>query len=212
MMESAQSHAVTSRDLWTTLNTLIGKRGDNIVSDATNTQLPSLWRQLTDTVQSGRGAPSRSSQESKPPLDLAALNLMILIADQIGLACHTMRIPRTFDAPEDLRQVIRHITEGGGDPDTLRQWDRALTSWAQRIRVITMNDPDRPTRLHGASCKNCGAITVHERDPDGATLNQPALMVTWQDGLVRAVECRSCGTAWFRGSGMLTMRHTDNGH
>lgn len=207
-----QPRTVTSHDLWNAANTLMGRRSDDLIAAASRKPgLPSLWRQLTEFVQSGRGSAGHGLQESKPPLDVTALGLMILIADTIGLACHTMQIARTFDAFEDLHQVIRRVT-ADGDPDVMAQWHRALTSWCQRIRTVTMNDPDRPTRLHGTPCKACGATSVRERGSDGVVVNQPALVVSWADGLVRAVECQGCGVAWFRGSGLLTMRRTDNGH
>jgi hypothetical protein len=215
MMTTEQpARAVTSRDLWAAVDQLLKpSAADQDMAFAAGVRPPSLWVMLLESVEPGQGEPGRGVPGSRPPLDVGALGVLLTISNTVGLACRVAGLTRTFDFGTDLRAVVRAVSESG-DPDVMFQWHRALVSWCQRIRTVCLNDVNRPRRIRGA-CRKCGVSSVRERGADGVVMNQLALVVTFRDGLMRAVVCASCGATWWRGSSMMGLRpgrRVDNGH
>lgn len=210
--------------LWQAVDRLTSPTREKLERDQGATQwvrLPSLFDQLVEAVQSGRGSEGHGRQASRPPLDIACVSLLIEIAEAVADAMRSYERNRTFHTPTDLRSVASSVV---ADPDGDQDWwTEQIQSWCGQIRAVISNDVDRPWHLHGVACPECAAIHVTNPE-DGELVRRPAVVVTWARGYVRAVECRMCGAVWYRGSDLerlvekITARHANpdaalpNGH
>lgn len=155
--------------------------------------LPSLFDQLIAAVESGAGGRAHGVQESKPPLDAAALALLIDIADHVRSGCWNWRIKRQHDTPKDLKAVVSAVI-GNRNPREIDQTVRKIRSWVSQIKATISSEADRTWRMHGAACTVCGSTTVPAWLDDGTETRQPALIVHSDDGVIGKVECGFCGS------------------
>jgi hypothetical protein len=167
--------------------------------------LPSLLDQLAEAVQTGRGGNGRGKQGSRPPLDIAAMSLLIEIAGTTRDALRGYAIKRSGDTPRDIRALASQLLRVADD--TLTQaWIGQIQHWAGQIRATISNDQDRPWHLHGLPCPECKATSVPNPNGEGGRL--AAVTATWSRGYVRAVECHMCGWCVFRGGELDTYAQT----
>lgn len=195
-----------TEQLWAAVDRLTKPTREKLERDGDRFEwmhMPSLFDQLAEAVQSGAGGMGHGKQQSRPPLDIACMSLLLEIADTVADACRSYSLKRTFDTPKDLRQVASQLLRVG-DEDLTSWWTDQLRSWCGQIKAAISCDPDRSWRLHGLACPECGADSIPERTPDG-TMRTPAIEVVWRAGLVRAVACRMCGATWMRGEGLDTL-------
>jgi hypothetical protein len=163
----------------------------------------SLFDQLVEAVETGAGSKQGHSKPgSRPPCDIAAMSLLIEIAEAVRDACLGLEIKRKRSTPDDLRQVCSRIITGaasGDGTDELDWWTAKISEWCAQIRITISNDPDRTWRLTGYACLDCGADAKIEVR-DGYHYRVPVVEVVWREGLVRAVHCTECNHTWMRGS------------
>lgn len=113
----------------------------------------------------------------------------------------------TRDIPAEIRAIAANIP----DADQAITWTSMLRRWASESRSALGLNPNRPQWARDSACPECGAKNA-TANRDGETIRTPALAITWghpegetteyhsdDDYKVRAVECRACGTCWFRG-------------
>lgn len=188
-------------DIWAAVDRLTNPIRERIERDGGRLEwitLPSLYDQLAEAVQNGAGSQARGVQASRPPLDAIALSLLVDIDGTIREACRDRDVKRAFDTHRDLRGLASSLLRES-EGDELDWWTGKLGEWAGEIRAVISSDPDRPTRLHSIPCPACRATHVTERDGTDH-VRRPAIVVSWANGYVRAVECRMCGAVWFRGA------------
>src|SRR6478752_4441498 len=175
--------------------------------------IPSIWQQLRTSSQWGSQEAGGSKFGSRPVISTGVVALTIDIRDTVGEAADEIgrrtRTPTNArDTPTELRAVAANLV----DPDLIGWWTDKIRKWVAEARSTLRLDPPRPKSARGAKCPSCGQGTV-ETINDGETIRSPALAIQWagpQDNdyhpdtewKVRAVECRACATAWFRGDSM----------
>jgi hypothetical protein len=186
----------TPRDLWDAADRLTQPGSTRLVRDDGHTErhpLPSLFAQLVDAMESGAGQKTGSAFGSKPPLDAAALSLLIEIAEHVRDGCLDRGIKRRHDTPLDLRQLVSAInTEGDGQ--RIDRCARLVQSWCARIVATIASDPDRTWRMHNAACRVCSSTSVPVFGDDGSETRQPALIVHSADGRIDSIVCGFCGS------------------
>lgn len=167
-------------------------RDDGKVRFSEKVTVPSLWDQLIEAMESGAGSNGRGRQLSKPPLDTAALSLLIDIAEHIRSGCWNWRVKRSFDPPTDLHALAKTVNERGNQVE-VHLLAVKIREWCSRIKATISADTDRTWRMRG-ECTVCHASTVQVWDDDGTIHRQPVLIVHSDEGVIRKVECAYCGT------------------
>jgi hypothetical protein len=196
-----------SAGLWSAVDELTKPQQLRLLRDDGSTEwvrLPCLFMQLADAVQTGAGGHARGKQQSRPPLDIVCMSLLIDIAETVADACRSYDLKRYRDTPRDMRQVASTLVRIGDD-DLTDWWVGRLHRWCGSIRSNISNDTDRPWHLQGLPCPHCAATFAPDVDEDGLPIRRPAVIVTWRGGYVRAVECRMCTAVWYRGSDLETL-------
>jgi transcription elongation factor Elf1 len=92
-------------------------------------------------------------------------------------------------------------------PEHVDWWTFRFEGWRRQLdhylQAVLTQPKERRIRL---TCPECGAKTVKITAPDGTKVNVPALVVDFNDGVMRAVECSNCAvTLAFRGEEMWTL-------
>lgn len=189
---------LTAADAWKAVDALTRPakrrlvRDDGKVKFAERVELPPLLDQLVDAMESGAGSKGRGRQLSKPPLDIAAMTLLIDIAEHVRSGCWNWSIKRSHDIAPDLRALTDRVLERG-NPVEVHLFAAKAKDWCGRIKATISNDLDRTWRMRG-KCTVCGTSTVQVWDADETVHRQPALIVHSDDGTIRKVECSFCGT------------------
>jgi hypothetical protein len=170
--------------------------------------IPSVWAQLLSSSQWGSGAGGTQRFGSRPVISTGVVALVIEVESAVTEACLELVGGVRRDIPEGLRAVCATIK----DDDQVDWWAGKLRDWTAQARGHLRLDPDRPRSARGARCPACKATDAQIRS-DGETVRMPALAIAWvgpedddyhadSEWRVRAVECRACHTAWWRGAGM----------
>lgn len=186
----------TIRDLWTAVDRLTRPTWKRLIRDNGHTEkirLPSLLDQLIEAMDGGETGGSRGVPASRPPMDTAALSLLIEIAEHIRDGCWARGIKRKRDNDLDLRQLVSAINTEG-DEVRVDACHHMIQSWCARIKTTISNDPDRTWRMHGAACRVCASTTVPVFDEDDVESRQPALIVHSEDGRIDKIVCAFCGS------------------
>jgi hypothetical protein len=169
--------------------------------------IPSVWAQLAGSSQTGSGQGGAARYGSRPVISTPVVALIIAVETAVTEACMELVGGVRRDIPDGLRAVCATIK----DDDQVGWWTDQLRDWTAQARGHLHLDPDRPRSARGARCPACQAKDAQMRH-EGETVRMPALAITWvgpeDDGAhhadaewrVRAVECRACHTAWWRGS------------
>lgn len=189
-------------DIWAAVDRLTQPQRQRLERDTGGVEwvrLPSLLDQLAEAVKSLTSSAGPGKQQSRPPLNVDCMSLLLEITEAAGEFLREHRIKRKFELGDDLRQVASKLTVIGDD-DQSDWWVDECRHWAARIRLMISNNPDRPWNLHGLPCPDCGAKTVPDVTADGSAVRVPAVVVEWARGYVRAVTCRSCDAVWLRGA------------
>jgi hypothetical protein len=155
--------------------------------------LPSLWLQLVDAIDKDTMDGGNGKQQSRPPLNTAALSLLLEISTGVRDWMLDAGLKRTRDVPKDLRSIVSHViatTEQKAMGTTLE----TLRRWRSRVKATISNDPDRTWRMHGAACRVCSSTSVPVFDDDGTETRQPALIVHSEDGVIDRIECAFCSS------------------
>lgn len=187
---------LTGRDLWDATDRLTQPTYTRLVRDnghAERVRLDSLLDQLVEAMNSGETGGAHGVPASKPPVDAAALSLLVDITNTVRDALRDRGIKRTFRLGDDLRALTSAVNTQG-DPARIAACTRLGRSWAAQIKATISNDPDRTWRLHGAACRVCAATTVPVFADDGTETRQPALIVHSEDGRIESIECGFCGS------------------
>ena len=172
--------------------------------------LPSLWDQLTTSVRWSGGGTGGGAFGSRPVISTGVVALIIEISSTTTEAAVDMIGTTRGNTPDNIRAIAATIT----DPDQLTWWTDKLRRWISEARTELRLDPIRPRAARGARCPDCGALHTTTLI-DGETVKSPALAITWSGPedhdhdyhsddawKVRAVECRECGMAWWRGDSL----------
>lgn len=175
--------------------------------------IPSIWHQLRTSTQWGSQEAGGSKFGSRPVISTGVVALTIDIRDTVAEAAdeigrRTLTSNHNRDTPAELRAVAANLTS----PDLIEWWTSKIRKWVNEARAALRLDPPRPKSARGARCPECNADTAYT-EHDGEPVRTSALAITWvgpkdqdyhpdTEWKVRAVECRSCGSAWFRGDSM----------
>lgn len=173
--------------------------------------IPSIWDQLTSSAQWGSGESGSSRFGSRPVISTGVVSLIIEITGAATEAATDLVGRTRGTTPANLQAIAANLT----DAEQIGWWTDQLRSWTGQARNALRLDPSRPRTARGARCPDCGAKSTYTQQ-DGETVKVPALSITWvgpddqdyhEDSAwkVRAVECRECSTAWFRGDSMDTL-------
>jgi hypothetical protein len=107
--------------------------------------------------------------------------------------------------PASLRHLASIVT-AIGDEDLIGWWIYRVTSWSRQIiHVLRLEEAPQPRRIRDTSCPMCAATHVTTRNPDGEKIREPALLIDFTDGMVRAASCSACGASWFRGDALVDL-------
>ena len=192
-MTVPDTRQATPRDLWLICDRLTNPTRERLTLDTGTVwiRLPSLWTQLYDLIDKNTADAGNGKQQSRPPLNTAALSLLLEIATAVRDGCHQAHLRRSFDVPKDLRSIVSDVIRRA-DPDALDTSHALIRGWIGRIHAVVPR-PDKPWRIHSAACRVCSSTTVSVWE-DGEELRVPALVAHSADGTIRMVECTFCGT------------------
>ena len=195
--------ATSTRDLWAAVDALTQPRRRKLQRDDDTVEwftLPSLWAQLVEAMDKNTGDQGNGKLQSRPPVNTAAMSLLLEIAGAVRTERRDRRLKAALDTPLELRAVISDVIRELDRPHpdnpqwTVWQWwEVTVRSWTARVRAAVGQSDTY--RLHNAVCLTCGATTVPAFDTDGTeTGRQPALIVWSPDGVVSSVDCDMCGS------------------
>jgi hypothetical protein len=192
-MTAVDARQVTPRDLWLVCDRLTNPTRERLTLDTGTVwiRLPSLWLQLYDLIDKNTGDAGNGKQQSRPPLNTAALSLLLEIAADVRDGCHQARLKRSFDVPRDIRAIVSDVIRRA-DPDAVATSHALIRGWVARIKATLPNNPDRTWRMRGA-CRVCSSTTVPVWE-DGEELRAPALIVHSEGGVIDKVSCDFCGS------------------
>jgi hypothetical protein len=174
--------------------------------------IPSIWHQLCTSANWGSQDSGTSKFGSRPVISTGVVALTIEITAAAREGANEHAPPRAGDKPRDTPGNLRAIAANLNDPDQAEWWTSQIRRWINEARSALRLDPPRPRSARGARCPDCQADTTYT-DQDGEPVRTPALAITWvgpadqdyhpdTEWKVRAVECRCCGSAWFRGDSL----------
>lgn len=175
---------------------------------------PSLWDQLTAaTAYQGNGGSSVG--KSRLPITAGAVDLVneVTVWAREGITelpplANGKKRDRD-DIPGAMRGIAAHIISTRNE-GLCSDWTKKLREWNGKIRRQLGLDPQHPEWARGTRCPECGASNA-VTDNNGEEVRTPALAINWappedtttyppDPWIVRAVECRACLHAWFRGA------------
>lgn len=170
---------------------------------------PSLWSMLTEMGRGDAGGGGVSGRFGGMVLSVGSLALAIEITAAVQEGADEFLTGDHPDVPAKLRGIGATLT----DADLIAWWQETVQGWTAKARIQLRLDPQRPRAVRGARCPTCAKKTAYSRNEDGELVRSPALVITWvgpegadyhedADWIVRAVECKACGAAWFRGAAM----------
>ena len=191
-MTVPDTRQATPRDLWTQCDRLTNPTRERLTLDTGTVwiRLPSLWAQLYDLIDKNTADAGNGKQQSRPPLNTAALSLLLEIAAAVRDGCHQAHLRRSFDVPKDVRSIVSDVIRRA-DQDALDTSHALIRGWVGRIKATLPGNPDRTWRMRGA-CRVCSSTTVPVWE-DGEELRAPALIVHSDGGVIGSVECGFCG-------------------
>jgi hypothetical protein len=177
--------------------------------------IPSIWHQLATSARWGSQEAGAGKFGSRPVISTGVVALTIEITAAAKEGANEHAPPRRGDKRRDTPGNLRAIAASLNDPDQAEWWTNQINRWIIEARNNLRLDPPRPKSARGAKCPECDADTTYA-DHDGEPVRVPALSITWvgpsdhdyhpdTEWKVRAVECRGCGSAWFRGDSMDTL-------
>jgi hypothetical protein len=208
------------RDLWHAVAALTETRRQKLRRDDGAVEwftLPALWQQLIEAMDHATGSNGSGKMQSRPPVNTAAMSLLIRIAGVIRderrsrlreateradtSRILTLRGRLPLETPGELRQVISDVIRLGDEPigDTdwtfYQWWEAQIRAWCSQVR--SMIGQAETWRLYGAACRTCSALTVPAFDPDTGDEagRQPALVVHSSNDVITGVICDMCGSA-----------------
>lgn len=174
--------------------------------------IPSIWQQLRTSAQWGSQESGGAKFGSRPVISTGVVSLTITITEAAREGANEHAPLRPGDQQRDTPGNIRAIAANLNDTDQIDCWTDLIRKWISEARNTLRLDPPRPKSARGARCPDCAADTAYTTQ-DGEPIRTPALGITWvgpqdtdyhpdTEWKVRAVECRNCGSAWFRGDSM----------
>lgn len=174
--------------------------------------IPSLWDQLGTSSQWGSQETGTSRFGSRPVISTGVVALTIDITQTAREGANDHAPPRPGDQPRDTPGNLRAVAANLNDPDQIQWWTERARKWVSEARAVLRLDPPRPRSARGSRCPECGEHSTHI-EKDGEIIKSPALAITWvgptdhdyhpdTEWKVRAVECRACTAAWFRGDSL----------
>ena len=220
LSRTESNESIQPRDLWAAVDALTNPRRQKLRRDDGAVEwftLPSLWDQLIEAMDHATGSNGSGKMQSRPPVNTAAISLLIRIAgvvrderrQRLREATERADTPRILtlrgrpplNTPGELRQVISDVIRCGDQPiegsewTFFEWWESQIDSWCAQIRA-TIGQAET-WRLYGAPCRTCRALTVPAFDPDTGEESgrQPALIVHSSDGMITSVICDMCGSA-----------------
>lgn len=171
--------------------------------------IPSLWDMLTTSAQwRGQGGSAGGVFGSRPVIATGIVSLVMEITAATKEAAADIVKANRGSVPGNLRAIAANLT----DAELIGWWTEQTHQWITQARAALQLDPPRPKHARGAACPECKAEFVYTQQETG-TVRTPALSVSWvgpadqdyhedREWKVRAVECRECKVAWFRGESM----------
>lgn len=213
MSEARDNRAATREELHRAVDLFIDRQRIKLRRDGSHAvdwqTLPSLWEQLeTATMWTGKGE-GGGGFGTRPVISTEVVALLIEVSQATSEAAVEFGECSRRHVPQNLRLVAANLP---ADDDLLAWWLDTVKRWAREARAALRLDPERPQWARDTKCPECGADSARAMR-DGEEVRTPALAINWvgpQDDehhpdsawKVRAVECRSCGASWFRGSGL----------
>jgi len=160
----------------------------------------SLWDQANDRLFAGKqGEGGSGSLSERNLLDLDLMEIRAIIAETTAAELHKREQQPRPTTPGQIRQLAAHVI--GYEPDELWWWEYRFTSWARQLatHLQAYQREARDVRLRNSACPECQARqVVIERDIGPVV--EPALVITFREGHVRAAECTACAFIWWRGA------------
>lgn len=183
-----------------TYRSMAAKHHASVVAHVT---VPSLWDQSTwalfggEVSAEGGGKPARE----RSPADLQLLETRAQIAEAVRDKA-TKLGEKPTSAPFRARDELRHLASLiiANDPDSLDLWEYRIAQWGRVLEnYLNIREHEaKPVRLRGAACPVCRTRRVIV-EQDGERVEQPAIVIDFHQGYVRAGVCTACGHSWFRG-------------
>lgn len=153
---------------------------------------PCLISQLAEAIETGNDRTgTRSVPGSRPPLDMAALDLWTEITYQLAYWARALAITRRHSMlPADnlqanvhrasvppvaaLLRAVAAAARDRADDGILDALTRSTRSWTDRIHAL-FAPAEGQQGVYGAVCPHCGATTVIT-DRDGEKIQTPAIV------------------------------------
>lgn len=164
--------------------------------------VPSLWWQLEDAAKGlgDAGGEGGTSSRYRSPGSIECLQLRTHIHDIIVSQLFARRTPPiaiagVVNVPDSLRRLASILIVANVQVD---DWASYIRHWSRQITLILgLDQHPRPRRIRDTPCPECQATHV-TIDQGSGPERVPPLLIDFNDGYVRAIECTACGVGWLR--------------
>lgn len=166
--------------------------------------VPSLWDQSSEALfgNNRSEAMRQSNAGERLPIDVTLMEIRSVIAETTRAELAQRRIhPRGlrlgFTPPFEVNEIRQLASTLLAQPDLADEFERRFSSWARMLATYLQAYDRTPhaVTLRNSPCPSCGIAQVIVDDD----LVQPAILIDFHDGKVRAAQCRACGALWWRG-------------
>lgn len=157
-------------------------------------EVPSLYRQLVEALDSRRGAAVSSIARSRPPMWVEAedqranIDLMVSVWPT-GSAGNTVKQLRALADKNWPVEQTRWVSKMAR---IINLWCADIVTLLNEEHAKHLRDKDEDGRWHYQACPACGASTVDHEDSAGEHVRQPALRIVTEYGAT----CYNCGHYW----------------
>jgi hypothetical protein len=172
-------------------------------------QIPCLWDQATWAVfgsEAGDGSGGCTPARERTPADLDLMETLLTIRESLGWQLPGRKVPWRDPGviPAMMRQFAAHIVTH--EPQHVEWWAYRFEQWGRLLHnhLNALDRGPRPVHLRNAPCPLCRVSqVVVERD--GERRVEPAIVIDFEHGVIRAAQCQACGTAWWRGADLYEL-------
>lgn len=165
--------------------------------------VPSLWEQAEQALFGGEQQIGRGSKplRERSIADMDLMETMADIRESVSMNLDGRKVhpkDRRPTVPGQLRQLASFVVTN--EPDHVELLGQKVAAWGRQLATYlrVLDHKERDVYVRNTPCPECGIRQVAEMR-DGEKLVNPAIIIEFGDGYVRAARCRQCNFVWWRG-------------
>lgn len=165
--------------------------------------IPALWDQaqwaLTTGLESGGSGSSPLRERS--PADLDLMETMLTVRETILTQLQGRGLQPRHEVKAQMRQLTAYLVTNG-PAEHVEWWTFRFAQWGRLItnHLNAADHAPKPVHLRNTACPECSTRQVTITDKDSSEKRVfPAILIDFENDMIRAAWCQACGYAWFRG-------------